>query len=222
VRAAIVYARADSTRLPRKAFRRFGNNTLLEHVILRATQLNVEAVVLATSDRPVDDTIAKLGSSLQGELEKKVLIHRSSFDDCVRRTMNAIEEFNITKFCRINGDSPFFPISLTNKYITDQSYKFYNNIRHRSYPYGLSVEILDSKFYINHSKDVPDHLIEHTTAHLYTNSQYQEEYLIADLISPLHNCDETTRYVIDTPQDYTYWVSQITKYELTIKSELFL
>jgi spore coat polysaccharide biosynthesis protein SpsF (cytidylyltransferase family) len=222
MKAAIVYARADSTRLPRKAFRRFGNNTLLEHVILRANHLSVEAVVLATSDRPVDDAIAKLGTSLQGKSEKKILIHRSSFDDCVQRTKNAIVEHDITRFCRINGDSPFFPISLTNKYITNKSYKFYNNIRNRSYPYGLSVEILDSNFYFEKSLNVPEHLIEHTTAHLYADTQYQDEYLITDLISPLHICDETTRYVIDTPQDYTFWISLITKYELTIKSELFL
>ena len=112
MKAAIVYARADSTRLPRKAFRKFGNNTLLEHVILRANQLSIDVVVLATSDRSVDDAIEKLGINLQDKSGKKILIHRSSFNDCVQRTKNAIVEHDITRFCRINGDSPFFPISL--------------------------------------------------------------------------------------------------------------
>lgn len=222
MKAAIVYARSDSTRLPRKAFRSFGDNTLLEHVILRANQLSVDAVVLATSDRLVDDEIAKLGMNLQNKSGKKILIHRSSFNDCVQRTKNAIMEYDISRFCRINGDSPFFPIALTNKYITNKSYKFYNNIRNRSYPYGLSVEIVDSNFYFEKSVNVADHQVEHTTAHLYADAKYQEEYLITDSISPLHVCDETTRYVVDTQEDYTFWISQIKKYELTIESELFL
>ena len=71
MKAAIVYARSDSTRLTRKAFRSFGDNTLLEHVILRANQLSVDAVVLATSDRLVDDEIAKLGMNLQNKSGKK-------------------------------------------------------------------------------------------------------------------------------------------------------
>ena len=105
--AALVYSRSDSTRLPRKAFLPFGNTNLISYVLERAIHLNVDEIILATTDRACDDEYL---SVLKNKKFSDIKIFRGSCDNVVKRTLEALNENKIDRFCRINGDCPFFPI----------------------------------------------------------------------------------------------------------------
>ena len=222
MKAAIVLSRMDSTRLPRKALRPLGSSPLIMHMLKRASLLEVDLVILATSDRAIDDEYSDLISLANRQTKKPVVLHRSEYEDCVARVSNALNQYSVSRFCRINGDCPFFPISIYNEYITDTRYCFVNNIRKRNFPYGLSVEILDSDFYLASSRNVPVKLREHTTAHLYKQHVFDREHNITPLLSPKAPFQRSTRFVIDTQDDYQYWCDQVRTHELKYDSELLV
>ena len=222
MKAAIVLSRIDSTRLPRKALRPLGGSPLIMHILRRASLLDVDLVILATSDRAIDDEYSDLISLANHEFKKPVALHRSEYEDCVARVSNALNQHSVSRFCRINGDCPFFPISIYNEHISDTRYSFVNNIRKRNFPYGLSVEILDSDFYLANSQDVPVKLREHTTAHLYRQDVFDREHNITPLLTPKAPFEKSTRFVIDTQEDYQYWCDQIRTHALRYDSELLV
>lgn len=216
--AALIYSRSDSKRLPSKAFLSFGNRKLISHVLIRAGLLDVDEIILATTDRACDDQYEDLKKQVNQETRKQVKIFRGNCDDVVDRTISALRVNNIDRFCRINGDCPFFPYNIINEYMEQHSYPFINNLRERSFPYGMSVEILDSEFYINNSKDVEKNEREHTTLHLYRQNFFKQEKLINMNKLNLKNNSEIDRFVIDTKEDYEFWVGKIDELSLKVDS----
>ena len=110
--AALIYSRSDSKRLPGKAFLSFGDRKLISHVLIRADLLDVDEIILATTERACDDQYEDLKRNVDKETEKQVKIFRGNCDDVVDRTISALSVNNIDRFCRINGDCPFFPYNI--------------------------------------------------------------------------------------------------------------
>ena len=207
--AAIVYSRSDSTRLPKKAFLPLGQISLISHVLLRSCKLNVDQIILATTNRSCDDEYEQLLKSDELKGVKNINIFRGSCDNVVKRTIDALAANQIDRFCRINGDCPFFPYNHINNFIDNKKFSFINNIRYRSFPYGISIEILDTEFYLNNSKNVKKEYQEHVTQHLYKHDKFlNEKCLFLNEINQEYF--ETTRsYVIDTVDDYNFWSKKV-------------
>jgi spore coat polysaccharide biosynthesis protein SpsF (cytidylyltransferase family) len=204
--AALIYSRSDSTRLPRKAFLPFGNTNLILHVIERAINLNVDEIILATTDRLCDD---EYQSIFDNNKFKNIKIFRGSCNNVVHRTIQALKENKIDRFCRINGDCPFFPYNHINDYMHNTKFCFINNIRQRTFPYGISIEILDTEYYVNNSHNVDKIYQEHVTQHLYIKEQSNvEKCLLLEEINKNYN-ENIDRYVIDTIEDYNFWKNKI-------------
>jgi len=99
----LIFSRFDSTRLPGKALLEINGREMLGRVIDRAKKIpGLDGIVVATTDREVDDTIAEFAS------KENVGCFRGSLDDVAFRAFKACESFGFSKFVRICGDRPFF------------------------------------------------------------------------------------------------------------------
>ena len=96
--------------------------------------------------------------------------HRGSDIDVLQRTVDALDRFGSSAFVRVNGDSPFFEPSLVNfslDFIEECS--LVTNLLHRSFPYGVAVEIINSKYFREKQMSALESDREHVTRHLYRN-----------------------------------------------------
>jgi len=157
-----IYARADSRRLPRKVLRPFGQSTLLQHVIDRARQVHATNWSLLTSDRSIDDPLAIAAR------DAGLDVVRGSATDLVSRTMKAIDALEVTRFVRVNADSPLFEPRLVNAALQRGSREgLISNIVERRFPYGVAVEIVDAMLYLQLVDTAQADELEHVTKHLY-------------------------------------------------------
>lgn len=162
-RAVFVYARTDSKRLPGKALMPLGcGGPLLGIVLARARMVEADTCVLLTSNRAVDDQLAKLGSA------HGVQVVRGDAFDLVQRTLQAIEVTGATHFLRVNGDSPFFSPLLARQAMTRlDRVMLTSNLFQRCFPYGVAMEWVATRAYQNLAAKVDEAEREHVTAHLY-------------------------------------------------------
>lgn len=167
---AFIYARTDSHRLPGKIFLEIGGYKVIDIVHSRAKRMDVDQVVVLTTDRNVDDSLAEY-CSLQG-----YNCFRGHSTDLVTRTLQAIDAYKPSIVVRINSDSPFVEPVLVNaglKHFSakdrDESGKpdMISNIVTRSFPYGVSVECISAEAYARLATEAAPEEREHMTQHLY-------------------------------------------------------
>lgn len=137
--ATLVFARLDSRRLPGKVLMPLGGRSILDLVVTRAKRAGLP-VVVATSDRPVDDPIAQAAGRLGVE------VYRGSADDVLVRALACAGEANLDAIVRISADSPFMPSEVIRdvlqSYMSDRDVDIVTNVFPRSYPKGASVEVI--------------------------------------------------------------------------------
>lgn len=166
--AAIVLARLDSSRLPGKALKKVNSIPLIGYVIKRAKLIEgVDSIILATTDRAVDTPLCEYA------LEQGILVHKGPLENVAERVLGCIGKVNCNYFIRLNGDSPFLDHDLIGEGIRicrQNNYDLITNIRERTYPYGISVEIVNAetfrKSYVNFHSVAE---FEHITKHFYDN-----------------------------------------------------
>lgn len=194
---AIVLCRLDSSRLRGKVLMPFHARPLLAHIIARCRQVPAFAlrVVVATSVRGVDDPIADYCASAA------IPVFRGSAADVAGRILACATAHGLTWFARVNADSPFVDPGLLQvgcELAAAQDLEFVTNLVPRSYPYGVSVEIVKTQAYrrmYEAMTDASDR--EHVTAYLY---QHLDRIRYAAL--PKHDCDASKRRLtLDTPDD---------------------
>src|SRR6516164_6828319 len=97
--AIFITVRSDSSRLPNKAMLPILGKPTIEMVILRAKQVNnVDAIIVCTTNRPIDDEIVQIA-------EKCGILHyRGSLDDKLERWLGAATNFGIDCFVTMDGD----------------------------------------------------------------------------------------------------------------------
>ena len=188
---AFIYARLDSSRFPGKVLTSIGDQTLLSLLFHRSKKCNINECYLLTSERKVDDALCNYADKIGLKY-----IRGDSFD-LTKRTSKALMHTESDYFLRLNGDSPFVEPSLINyviKALEDE--RFISNIFERTFPYGISVEIVDAKFYLNSLKtNIKYDYLEHTTKHLYELSDKK------GYISVKQDIDQTdSELVVDKPE----------------------
>jgi spore coat polysaccharide biosynthesis protein SpsF len=162
--AAFIYARSDSSRLPKKVFMPLGHKPLIEVILERAETVFVDEVVILTSYRTIDDEIEEIAKKLNCK------IVRGHPTDLIERTLMAIEKIKPKKFIRINADSPFFEPKILNLILEkNYNYDIITNLIKRTFPYGVAVEIIESSFYCKMVEFALIHEKEHVTQHIYKN-----------------------------------------------------
>lgn len=191
----IVLARMDSRRLPGKVLRRLGDRPILFHVIDRVLKVEVaDKLVVATSDRAVDDPIADAVS-------ERACVYRGPADDVALRCFECAEAHGFSRFCRISADSPFIDPGLVSRLIRmhrEHDLDIATNLAPRSYPYGVSAEVLSStamRRVLAETEDAEDR--EHVTRYIYS---HQERFRLMNVCSPNDN-HRGVRLVVDDAND---------------------
>jgi|GEM_PF-188614 len=139
-----VFARMDSSRLPGKVLTDLAGEPLLARVLDRVRQSGAGAActLVATSARRIDDPVADFAN------QQGVSVFRGSAMDVLGRAWALVQELDLDALVRISGDSPFIDPGLIDEavgaWIADPELEIVTNVHPRTYPPGVSVEVLSA------------------------------------------------------------------------------
>ncbi|MEX0692958.1 MAG: NTP transferase domain-containing protein [Rhodospirillales bacterium] len=195
---ALIFARMDSSRLPGKALMPLAGQPVLGRVIRRlALADEIDGIVVCTSDRAVDDPIAAFAEV------RKVGLFRGSAEDVLGRAAAAARSLNADAVVRISGDSPFIDPVLVDQLISahrDIEPDLTTNVHPRTYPAGLSVEVLAMPTLQKLDQVVSEPADrEHVTPYIY---RHADDFRIRNVAAPepLRDVD----LALDTETDFTF------------------
>ena len=191
--AAVVLARMDSARLPGKAMRLVRGLPVIHYVIARAQRIAGAEAVLATTARPADDALAAYAAQMG------VRVYRGSASDVAGRMLGAALDCGADAVVRVNGDSVFADPELIGEGLRRcGEADFVTNLIGRTFPYGVSVEIVKTETYQRACTRITTaQQREHPTSVLY---EHADDFSVATLLSP-HPELKGARLVIDTAED---------------------
>jgi len=191
MKAGLILSRLDSSRLPGKALINLGQKKLLEWPILALKSTNILTPILVTSDRRVDDPLVELAK------KHEIRYFRGDLENVASRVKGCLEQYSISMFCRINGDSPFINLNILKSGFDlmekEENLDFVTNILDRQFPYGISIEVFKSQAFLNHYRELNKHQQEHITSFFYENKanfNYKK-------ISYPENDAHSIRFVVD-------------------------
>ena len=168
---AIIQARTNSKRFPKKVLHLIKGRPLIQHVIERVKKSKrVTDIIVATSKNKSDNNLVSF-------LKK-----------------------NKKYFIRISGDSPLIWPKIINRAIKlhkkNPKYDLITNIFPRSFPHGQSVEIIKTSILENNIKKMNKFELEHVTQFFYRNCL---EFLIKNFLSTGKN--DSIKLAVDTRRD---------------------
>jgi spore coat polysaccharide biosynthesis protein SpsF (cytidylyltransferase family) len=193
----IILARMDSSRLPGKALTDFAGQPLLQYAIDGAKRSEAirDVTVVATTERAVDDPIAEYCRS------HNVDVYRGETEDVSARALGCARSYSLDYFARLNGDSPFVDHGLLDQaceIARTTGTDFVTNVRPRSYPYGLSVEVFKTEVFARGYAQMSEpHHFEHVTLYFY---EHLNDYSYRSLIHEERDLS-SIRLTVDTPED---------------------
>lgn len=195
--ALILLARLDSRRLPGKGLLDLGGRPVLGRAIDRLRRCRVvDAVLIGTSDRAVDDDLEAFAEA------EGVGCFRGDGADVAGRCLAAMAAHGLDWFVRICGDSPFADPETTDAvaeaFLADPALDIATNVFPRGYPIGASAEAV-SRPAMARICAATDDLTwrEHVTAWAYENP---DPYRIRN-IAPNHARYRGLSIAVDTPDD---------------------
>jgi spore coat polysaccharide biosynthesis protein SpsF (cytidylyltransferase family) len=172
---AIIQARTSSKRLPNKVMKKVNNQPLISYVYNRVKKSKkITKIVIACSKLRSDDQLVKFCKL------KKYNFYRGSLNNVLERYVRVSKRHNLKYFVRITGDSPCIDPFIIDKAIQIFKTKkcdLVTNVHPRSYPIGISVEVINSKIIIDieKNKNISKKNKEHLTSYFYKN---KKEYKI--------------------------------------------
>ncbi len=193
--ATLIFARMDSRRLPGKALMPLAGRAMLDHVVARA-RLAPLPVIVATSERALDDPIAERAQALQ------VPVYRGHAEDVTARALACSVAHGLDAIIRVSGDSPFLPPevigSILDAYRAAPACELATNLFPRTFPKGASAELLPVpliKRLMFETDDPEDH--EHVTRYAYS---HPEKFVVKNVALDPPATDVVL--TVDTPEDY--------------------
>jgi glutamate-1-semialdehyde 2,1-aminomutase len=192
--AVILQARTGSSRLPGKVLADLAGRPMLAFLVerLRRCEL-VDRLILATTDRPADDTLAELGVSLGLD------VVRGSHQDVLARFALAALSTDAPILVRVTGDCPFLDPDLLAQVIEEfrgQNVDYLSNCIPPTYPDGLDVEV-----FTRHSLVIAQHECsdqsqrEHVTPWIRESGRFR-------LATKVHGENlSALRWTVDEPED---------------------
>jgi spore coat polysaccharide biosynthesis protein SpsF len=197
VAGGFIVCRLDSQRLAGKVLRRACGRPLLAWVLERVQ--GVEAIsgrlVVATTSRPVDDPIVAYAEGAGYP------VFRGDAEDVAGRLLACARAFECDWFYRINADSPFVEPSLLAEawqVAARGGCDFVTNLLPRSYPYGVSVELIRTEAFERAYRQMTDSADrEHVTRFLYRNI---DAFRYVNLAREGRDLS-ALRLTVDTPKD---------------------
>ncbi len=193
---AIIQARTGSTRFPGKVLKPLaGGHSLIGFLLRRlAACPALDALVVATTDRPGDDALAAHVESLGH------LVFRGSESDVLDRYYQAARVFAPDIVVRITGDCPLIDPGLVAQVVAaagEPGVAYASNIRPPTYPDGLDVEAFTFAALEEAWREARDPFErEHVTPYLRAPGRCKQ-------VNLAHDTDESARrWTVDESADY--------------------
>jgi len=192
----IIQARMGSTRLPGKVLKPISGKALLDHVLGRLSLLAYPVkVVVATSDKPQDDAIARHC------LDRNVAVFRGSETDVLDRYYQCARESGFEHVVRLTADNPFTDMEELQRLIMQQLTQG-NDYTHSfgTMPLGVGAEVftfaaLERSMREGHAPNHREHVNEYIQEH-------PELFRIGTLEVPAAKRCPALRLTVDTEDDY--------------------
>ena len=203
----IILCRYASTRLPGKILHEIHGRTVLGHIVdrLRRGCLGYP-IVVATSQESSDDQIAEY-------CRRSCLpCFRGSLDDVAGRLLACTEHYGWDYVVRINGDNLFSDPALLHSMLAVAQtgvFDLITNVPGRTFPYGMSIEILRVSFFRYVLETLTDpHNREHVTSWLYENEQVGRRHVVTNQIYPKA---AGVQLALDTEEDLTRYTAMFAR-----------
>lgn len=160
----MILARLSSKRLPGKALMEVNEKKILSYIIERLERVvSRKEIVLATSVETSDDLLVEFAR------QEAIYCYRGDMENVAQRFYHAASLFNWDFAVRINGDNVFVDIGLLSKmleFTAENKYDFISNVKGRTFPKGMSIEIVRLCHY---RKLLPE---------IYRNAAYREHVML--------------------------------------------
>jgi spore coat polysaccharide biosynthesis protein SpsF len=195
---AIIQARMGSTRLPGKVLMDLGGDTVLSRVLARTRRsATIGEVLVATSDRPVDDAIVKECARL------KTKVFRGDETDVLDRYYRAAQFSKADVVVRITADCPLIDPEVTDHTVQEflaHTPDYASNVLVRTYPRGLDTEVFSMMTLERAWRESSDaYQRAHVTPYIYQNPERFK------LLSVQGDKDYSKlRWTLDTTQDMEF------------------
>lgn len=174
--AYIILCRYSSSRLPGKILKEINGKKVIDYIVERLKKVvPLENIIIATSDETSDKPIENYAHN-QG-----IKIFRGSLENVAERFFNAAQNEDYEYITRINGDNVFLDTKVLKEMITiaeENNYDFISNVKNRTYPKGMSIEIVKKEHYLKLLPEINKSVYhrEHVTSYLYENGESQNYY----------------------------------------------
>ena len=194
----IILCRYDSNRLPGKILKKINGKRVLDYIIERLKLVDGNyQICIATSKYQSDEPLVNYCK------QKRISFFRGNKNNVAKRFLDCSLEMKIDYAVRINGDNIFTdPSIITNMLNIAKSNKwiFITNVLKRTFPEGISVEIIK----VSHLKEkialFDKYEQEHVMPYFYKN-------LIEDEIFNYYNTNEDLsvfKLALDTKKDFLF------------------
>jgi len=196
---AVILSRYSSSRLPGKALKEIRGKKTLAYIIERLLRvLDREFIVLATSTETSDDKIADFAGQMN------VKCYRGSLENVAERFYYAAEEQSWDFAIRINGDNIFADTDVLSRMIDvarTGKYDFVSNVKGRTFPKGMSIEIVRMNYYKKQlaSISISEEYKQHVTSYLYDHDKGQDFYYFLNTEYPQA---AGIQLALDTEEDF--------------------
>ncbi len=162
----IVLCRYNSSRLPGKILKTIQGKAVLQYIMERLQCTVPEGnIVVATSVEPSDNPIAEYCSA------KGWNCFRGDLDNVSQRFLGCALKYEMEYAVRINGDNLFLDPELLSSMLAiveGDRFDFITNVKDRTFPIGMSIEIVRTPFYKSLiERFAEDAYLEHVTLYLY-------------------------------------------------------
>ncbi len=171
----IILCRYNSRRLPGKILKKINGKPILQYIIERLqTVINSNNIVIATSEEETDDPIESYC------LNNNINLFRGSLENVSGRFLACAENYGFDFATRINGDNFFMDASTLREMIKitcTGKYNFVSNLKGRTFPKGMSIEIVRTDFYKDKFQQFSSNDdFEHVTLNLYQNESESDKF----------------------------------------------
>ncbi len=153
----------------------------------------INKIIIATSTHKSD---FKLVNYLK---RNNILFFKGNLNNVAKRLLDCANKHNSKFFIRISGDSPFIDYKLINKAINifnkNKSFDIITNVFPRTFPKGMSIELIRTSILKNNLKLMTSLEKEHVTKYFYDNVRKFKIYNFRT------RKKISEHFAIDTPND---------------------
>jgi len=166
-----------SSRLPGKALMKVKGKPVLAYILERVEKVvDRENIIIATSLELSDDPIVQFAK------KKDINCYRGSLTNVADRFYKAAEFYELDYAVRINGDNILMDVNVLSQMLdilSRRQYTFLSNVKARTYPVGMSVEIIRVAYLKKFLKEISktQRYLEHVLLYFYDNEPTDSYFL---------------------------------------------